>query len=88
MFCFSFCVFGGPGGGFGGPGGGFLVSSKVAAKPVLRRLRRKPPPGPPKIKQNEKQTKAKRKTPFRSTPVFYELEVPDRDRLDAENAQV
>ena len=27
LFCFSFFVFGAPGGGFGGPGGGFLLNS-------------------------------------------------------------
>ena len=39
--------FGDPGGGADGPGGGFVIVVKVMAKPLLRPLRRKPPPGPP-----------------------------------------
>ena len=55
----------------------FPLVVKVVAKPLLRLLRRKPPPGPPKpppgppkTKQNEQQNKTKRKTPFSASPGY------------------
>ena len=42
---------GGPGGGFGGPGGGFS-DNRSGGKPLLLRLLKKPPAGPPKPPPN------------------------------------